>query len=88
MLSLLPAMLCVPMEELTPTLPIRKEIREALEGRDNRDGRLLSWLKGHESGHRKACEGIIQSSGIRPERLGKFYIEAVIWADNQLVASD
>ena len=41
LLSLLPAMLRMPMEELTPALPLREEIRRALEGEPNAERRLL-----------------------------------------------
>jgi c-di-GMP-related signal transduction protein len=83
MLSLLSAMLAVPMEELTPKLPLRKEIREALQGTANREGRMLEWLKGHECGDWSTCEAIVESSGLQQEKVNKCYSEAVLWADNQ-----
>jgi len=83
MLSLLSAMLAVPMEELTPQLPLRKEILDALQGAINREGRMLAWLKGHESGDWSACEAIVASSGLRSEQVNHYYAEAVLWADNQ-----
>ena len=83
MLSLLSAMLAVPMEELTPKLPLRKEILEALQGAVNREGRMLAWLKGHESGDWNTCEAIVASSGLRREQVNNYYTEAVLWADNQ-----
>jgi EAL and modified HD-GYP domain-containing signal transduction protein len=83
MLSLLSAMLAVPMEELTPTLPLRKEILEALQGAVNREARMLAWLKGHECGDWNTCEAIVASSGIRQEQVDSYYAEAVLWADDQ-----
>ena len=83
MLSLLSAMLAVPMEELTPQLPLRKEILDALQGAINREGRMLAWLKGHESGDWSICEAIVASSGLRSEQVNHYYAEAVLWADNQ-----
>ena len=44
MLSLLPAMLQMPIQELTPALALRKEIRRALEGEPNSERVLLHWL--------------------------------------------
>ncbi len=41
MLSLLPAMLQLPMDELTPALPLREEIRRALQGEANSERVLL-----------------------------------------------
>ena len=45
MLSLLPAMLGVPMEEIVPMLPVRGQICEALTGAMNPERALLSWLE-------------------------------------------
>jgi EAL and modified HD-GYP domain-containing signal transduction protein len=86
MLSLLSAMLAVPMEELTPSLPLRREIREALQGTANREGRMLEWLKGHECGDWVSCEAILESNGLRQEQVSKCYTEAVFWAENQFRA--
>jgi len=83
MLSLLSAMLAVPMEELTPSLPLRREIREALQGTANREGRMLEWLKGHECGDWVSCEAIVESNGLRQEEVNKCYTEAVFWAESQ-----
>jgi len=44
MLSLLPAMLHRPMDELTPALPLRIEIRRALEGNANRSAACCNGL--------------------------------------------
>lgn len=85
MLSLLPAMLRIPMDELTPALPIRKELREALEGRDVPEGRMLAWLRGHECGDWAACDAIVQLSGLRKAQVEEFYVESVLWADNQFL---
>jgi len=86
MLSLLSAMLAVPMEELTPSLPLRREIREALQGTANREGRMLEWLKGHECGDWVSCEAILESNGLRQEQVSKCYTEAVFWAESQFRA--
>ncbi len=88
MLSLLPAMLGVPMERLTPELPLRKEIRDALEGKLNRDGQLLEWLKKHECGEWAACDAMVQSIGIEAKQLYSCYTEAVIWVENQFRVID
>ena len=83
MLSLLSAMLAAPMEELTPGLPLRKEIREALQGTANRESRMLRWLQAHECGDWETCEAIAESSRIRQEQINGCYTEAVYWADLQ-----
>jgi EAL and modified HD-GYP domain-containing signal transduction protein len=87
MFSLLPAMLGSPMDELTPALPVRREIREALEGQVNPEGRLLGWLKGHECGDWAACDSIIRSCELDQERLSEIYIEAVLGANSEFTAA-
>jgi EAL and modified HD-GYP domain-containing signal transduction protein len=88
MLGLLPAMLGVPMEELAPGLPLRKEIREALEGKANREGSLLQWLKLHERGNWIACEEIVEQIGVKQEEINTCYAEAVQWTEKQFQLCD
>jgi c-di-GMP phosphodiesterase len=83
MLSLLPAMLAIPMEDLTPELPLRKEILDALLGADNREGRLLEWVKLHECGDWKASQAIVESNRLPQEQINSCYTEAVFWAERQ-----
>ena len=83
MFSLLPAMLGVPMEELTPSLPLRKEICQALQGTINSEGRMLEWLKLHECGEWNASEALLDPMRLLPQQVNKCYTEAVLWAENQ-----
>jgi EAL and modified HD-GYP domain-containing signal transduction protein len=80
LLSLLPAMLGLPMEALTPSLPLRLGIREALEGTANPERALLAWLELHERGDWTACDAIAKASSLNVERLVRSYGEAVDWA--------
>ncbi|MGA2674021.1 MAG: HDOD domain-containing protein [Terracidiphilus sp.] len=84
MLSLLPAMLRMPMETLTPSLPLRDEIRQALEGEFNAERILLQWLERHENGDWEACDGIVDAYGLDQERLLMCFAEAVAWAEDAL----
>jgi EAL and modified HD-GYP domain-containing signal transduction protein len=88
MFSLLPAMLAVPMEELTPALPLRKEIREALQGTVNREGSMLEWLRRHEHGDWATCETIALSNGVDATKVNNCYAEAVLWAEDQFHSAD
>lgn len=81
MFSLLPAMVRIPMEDLTPKLPIRTEIRSALEGTDNQERSLLAWMEGCECADWSACQGIAGTLGIEQEKLNECYAQAVLWAD-------
>jgi EAL and modified HD-GYP domain-containing signal transduction protein len=84
MLSLLPAMLRLGMEELTPALPLRREIRLALEGVAGRERALLDWLESHEHGDWAASDAVAQSNGLNQEQMIECYAEAVIWAEDAL----
>jgi len=84
MLSLLPAMLRLPMEQLTPALPLRDEIRRALEGADLPERTLLQWLGSHEHGDWAACDAIVQARSLNRDELVRCYAEAVVWAESAL----
>jgi EAL and modified HD-GYP domain-containing signal transduction protein len=81
MLSLLPAMLRLPMEELAPALPMRQEICEALQGRANSERILLQWLESYELGDWAACDAADQANGLKQEQMIRCYAEALIWAE-------
>jgi c-di-GMP phosphodiesterase len=87
MLSLVPAMLRLPMEELTPSLPLRGEICEALEGTLNPERSMLSWLECHERGDWEACDMIVQANAMSRERVLECYGESVVWAGASLRSS-
>ncbi len=84
MLSLLPAMLRVPMEELASTLPLREDIRQALLGEATPHRSLLDWIEFHEHGNWAACDAVSQASGLMPEDVIRCYGEAVIWSEAAL----
>jgi EAL and modified HD-GYP domain-containing signal transduction protein len=84
MLSLLPAMLHVPMKDLSPLLPLRDEIRQALEGKQVPERALLSWLEGHEHGDWAACDKVLETQGLNPHDLLLRFEEALQWAEDAL----
>jgi len=84
MLSLLPAMLCVSMEDLTPSLPLRESIREALLGTRNRERKVLDWLESHENGDWATSDAIVQSNSLNRDQMVRCYFQAVVWADAAL----
>jgi EAL and modified HD-GYP domain-containing signal transduction protein len=87
MLSLVPAMLRLPMEELTPSLPLRAEICEALQGTGNAERTLLAWLECHEHGDWQACDMIAGVADIPSELLMRRYADSVVWAADALRSS-
>ncbi len=84
MLSLVPAMLHLPMEELTPSLPLRAEICEALQGTANRERSLLTWVECHERGDWGTCDAIVHDNRFNQEKLVKCYADSVGWAMESL----
>jgi c-di-GMP-related signal transduction protein len=84
LLSLLSAMLRMPMADLTPSLPLRQEIRQALELTPNPERSLLSWLEFHELGNWPASDRVAEAFGLDREKLLKIYAESVIWAEGAL----
>ena len=84
MLSLLPAMLRMPMPELTPALPLRSPVRRALEGVANTERILLAWLEFHERGDWAACVSAADASSLNEEQLLNIYAGAVLWAEDAL----
>jgi len=84
LLSLLPAMLRTPMAELTPALPLRAEIRMALEGAAIPERSLLAWFESHERGDWAACDLLTQAYGLDQDQLMRCSTEALSWAEETL----
>jgi len=86
MLSMLTAMLQVPMEAVAPSLPLRPEIREALMGANNRERVPLRWIEAQEQGDWDACDEVVAAAGLKCEELFDCFAEAVPWAETALHA--
>jgi EAL and modified HD-GYP domain-containing signal transduction protein len=84
LLSLLPAMLQVPMRLLAPALPLREEICVALMGEDVPERRVLQWLVAHEHGDWVACDLIAGEHSLDQVALLRTYEDAVVWAEAAL----
>jgi EAL and modified HD-GYP domain-containing signal transduction protein len=84
MLSLLPAMLRLPMEDLAPTLPLREEIRRALQGEPNSERVLLHRLECHERGNWAASDAVVEAIGLNHAEVVGCFGEAVEWAEAAL----
>jgi c-di-GMP-related signal transduction protein len=81
LMSLFPAMLRAPMDEIAPMLPLRKEIRESLSGMALPERTVLTWIESHERGDWQASDAVVQSRGLNGDQMARFYVEAVRWAD-------
>jgi EAL and modified HD-GYP domain-containing signal transduction protein len=84
LLSLLPAMLRVPMQELAPSLPLRAEICFALMGTPIPERKLLEWMISHEQGNWAACDVVAAEHGLNQETLVRNYEQAVVWAEGAI----
>ena len=84
LLSLLPAMLRISMQQLAPDLPMRDEIREAMLGEANAESVLLRWLESHERGDWDACDEVALAHHLDREILAACYAEALLWAEDGL----
>jgi EAL and modified HD-GYP domain-containing signal transduction protein len=87
MMSLLPAMLQMPMEQLTPELPLRSEIRRSLEGAAIPEHNLLQWLESHESGDWAQSDAVVEAHHLNQIEVIALYGEAVEWAEQALRCS-
>ncbi len=84
LLSMLPAMLRVPMREALSSLPLRQQIREALAGARNNERSLLEWIEAAERGDWPLCDAVVQSKALHEEQLQRCATEARNWADGTL----
>ena len=82
MLSLLPAMLRVPMAALAPEFPLRPAIIEALLGAETPERCLLSWIESLERCNFADCYRIAGVFGLQHEELNQLYVEAAVWNRN------
>ena len=82
--SLLPAMLRIPMDDLTPLLPLREPVRQALQGADIPERSLLAWAIAHEYGDWETCDALAATYSLDDERLSRCYTEAVEWTEAAL----
>ena len=80
LLSLLPVMLRVAMTDLTPSLPLRPAVRDALNGHANPERKLLSWLESYERGDWEDSDAIAGGNGLFGQHLADAHVEAVYWS--------
>jgi len=84
LLSLMPAMLRVPMAELTPSLPLRKEVQRALEGEASPERAPLAWIEFYEHADWAACDKVVRTYGFDQDQLMQCAAEAMLWAEDAL----
>ncbi|MGD0096087.1 MAG: HDOD domain-containing protein [Terracidiphilus sp.] len=88
LLSMFPAMLRISMEDLVPSLPLRKEISQALMGTPNRERSLLRWVESHERGDWEGCDQVFKCNCFDPKKVQQFYFDAIFWAEAAISTAD
>jgi len=82
-MSLMPVLLHVPMEEITRALNIVEEVRDALENRAGLLGRMLQLSEELEKGDPVACRNLAAGlPGISRERVNARLTQAMAWANS------
>jgi EAL and modified HD-GYP domain-containing signal transduction protein len=81
LLSLVPAMLGAPMESISRALPLRREVRDALLGKNNAQRALLNWLLRYEAGDWAQCDELARAATLNPDSLPRLYADALRWAE-------
>jgi EAL and modified HD-GYP domain-containing signal transduction protein len=78
MLSLLPAMLPIPMETMVLELPLRDQLRQALCAPPTHERCLLDWIECHEVNKLPQCQAIENRYGLDRSKLMQSYVDALV----------
>ncbi len=82
-MSLMPALLHVPIGEIIATLNVDAEVREALERRAGVLGRMLLLAEKQEAGDMESCFAlIVELPGIDSDRVNAALAQALAWANS------
>ena len=82
-MSLMPALLHVPMGEIIASLNVAPDVREALEHGTGVLGKLLQLAEHQEAGDMDACSAlIVELPGIDADRVNAILAQALAWANN------
>lgn len=84
LLSLVDALLEVPMQTIVGRLPLRAEAKAALLGKANSESFGLCLLRNYESGEWKQCLHATAKMHLNPELLNSLYLESVRWTESML----
>jgi EAL and modified HD-GYP domain-containing signal transduction protein len=87
LLSLVDAMLEIPMESIVNSLPLREEARAALLGAANPVALPLCLIRSFESGEWGTCSCAAKDLSVSEETLARLYLESVQWAGESLASS-
>ncbi|GMU49778.1 MAG: hypothetical protein AMXMBFR31_20040 [Candidatus Desulfobacillus denitrificans] len=82
-MSLMPALLQVPIGEIVASLSVAPDVREALERREGVLGRMLLLAERQEEGDMASCFALVaELPGPDNERINALLAQALAWANN------
>ena len=82
-MSLLPALLGIPIGEVIAALTLAPEVREALEHRSGLLGTMLLLTEKQEAGDAEACLALVaELPGLDVERVNAILTQALAWANS------
>jgi EAL and modified HD-GYP domain-containing signal transduction protein len=88
LLSLLDAMLGVPMASIVKFLPLRSEVKSALMGATNQPAVPLCLIKGLEGGAWEPCAATAKTLNVSEEALTQIYVDSLNWAAESLASTE
>jgi len=83
-LSLLPAMLQVPKEQVAQQMPLRSNLKAAMLGEKNAERTALEWSLCYEAAKWERCDEIAHAAGLAPSQMLVVYGKAMQWAETNL----
>ncbi len=82
-MSLMPALLHMPMEAILCSLPLPPDVRDALEGREGVQGKMLSLAEALEADDADVCAAIaVELPGLDADRINHCLTQALAWASS------
>lgn len=82
-MSLMPALLHAPMEDILKSLPLLPEVRQALETRTGMLGKMLSLAESLESNEEdSAARWLSELPGLRTDAVNRALAQALAWANS------
>ncbi len=86
LLSMLDALLDMPMDAVLDRLDLAPEIQDALLRRAGPLAPFLGLMDAYESGRWADASRIAEDRGLAPRSLGQLYVDAVVWTSRRLPA--
>jgi EAL and modified HD-GYP domain-containing signal transduction protein len=79
MFSMVDAFLDRPMEEILAELPLKPDIKSALQGKPNRYRDVLELALDYERGEWRSVRGMVDRLNLDEQKVGTLYLEAIEW---------